>query len=300
MAKRKSERDPEDLPDASDATKPNNADDSGSDEDMDMVNVDFEWFDPQPAIDFHGIKTLLRQLLDVDNQLFNLSELTDLILAQPLLGSTVKVDGNETDPYAFLTVLNLTTHKDVKVIQNLTSYLTRHSPHTLPQLPSLLQDENSQIGLILTERFINMPHEIVPPMYTMLLEEIQWAVSEKEPYAFTHYLVLSKCYTEVASALTTPSTTSSSSKGGPDKRGKKAKKEDSGEVFYFHPEDEVLKRFAMGWGTFEYETEVDEGASDSKRAFQEMGVRPMGCLVLIEAGKFEGAVEGVKGFLGGQ
>jgi protein BCP1 len=78
---------------------------------MDMVNVDFEWFDPQPAVDFHGLKTLLRQLLDVDAQLFNLSELADLILSQPLLGSTVKTDGNESDPYAFLTVLNLETHK---------------------------------------------------------------------------------------------------------------------------------------------------------------------------------------------
>ena len=78
---------------------------------MDMVNVDFEWFDPQLAVDFHGLKNLLRQLLDVDAQLFNLSELADIILAQPLLGSTVKVDSNETDPYAFLTVLNLETHK---------------------------------------------------------------------------------------------------------------------------------------------------------------------------------------------
>ena len=80
---------------------------------MDIVNVDFEWFDPNPEVDFHGLKTLLRQLLDVDNQLFDLSELADLILSQPLLGSTVKVDGNETDPYAFLTVLNLETHKVV-------------------------------------------------------------------------------------------------------------------------------------------------------------------------------------------
>ncbi len=76
-----------------------------------MVNVDFEWFDPNPEVDFHGLKTLLRQLLDIDNQLFDLSELADLILSQPLLGSTVKVDGSETDPYAFLTVLNLETHK---------------------------------------------------------------------------------------------------------------------------------------------------------------------------------------------
>ena len=76
-----------------------------------MLNVEFEWFDPQPDVDFHGLKTLLRQLFDADNQLFDLSALTDLILEQPLLGSTVKVDGNETDPYAFLTVLNLHEHR---------------------------------------------------------------------------------------------------------------------------------------------------------------------------------------------
>jgi protein BCP1 len=84
---------------------------------MDMVNVDFEWFDPNPEVDFHGLKTLLRQLLDIDNQLFDLSELADLILSQPLLGSTVKVDGAETDPYAFLTVLNLETHKVYAVVR---------------------------------------------------------------------------------------------------------------------------------------------------------------------------------------
>ena len=76
-----------------------------------MLDVDFEWFDPQPHVDFHGLKTLLRQLLDVDSQLVDLSALADLILAQPLLGSTVKVDGNETDPYAFLSVINLQEHQ---------------------------------------------------------------------------------------------------------------------------------------------------------------------------------------------
>ena len=138
-----------------------------------------------------------------------------------------------------------------------------------------------------------MPHEIVPPMYAMLLEEIQWAVAENEPYTLTHYLVLSKCYSEIASSLTSTS----------DAPSKKKAKKSSGkeeETFYFHPEDEVLHRHALGFESFEYDTPVDEGASDSKRAFQELGVRPKGHLVLIEAGKFEGAVEGVKAFLNGQ
>ena len=80
-------------------------------QDTDMINVDFEWFDPQPAIDFHGLKNLLRQLFDNDAQIFDLSALADLILSQPTLGSTVKTDGNESDPYAFLSVLNLQEHK---------------------------------------------------------------------------------------------------------------------------------------------------------------------------------------------
>jgi len=79
--------------------------------DMDMLDVDFEFFDPQPAIDFHGLKSLSRQLFDLDAQLFDLSALADLILSQPTLGSTVKCDGNESDPFAFLTVLNLHQHK---------------------------------------------------------------------------------------------------------------------------------------------------------------------------------------------
>jgi len=84
-------------------------------QDADMLDVDFEWFDPQ-EIDFHGLKTLLRQLFDVDHELFDLSALSNLILSQPLLGSTVKVPDdevatNQTDAFAFLTVLNLRTHR---------------------------------------------------------------------------------------------------------------------------------------------------------------------------------------------
>ena len=80
-------------------------------QDVELVNVEFEWFDPKADVDFHGLKTLLRQLLDNDAQLFDMSALADLILSQPLLGSTVKVDGIETDPYAFLSVLNISEHK---------------------------------------------------------------------------------------------------------------------------------------------------------------------------------------------
>lgn len=75
------------------------------------VQQEFEFFDPQTPHDFEGFKRLLRQLFDVDATSFHLGAIADLILAQPLLGSTIKTEGNESDPHAFMTILNLEEHK---------------------------------------------------------------------------------------------------------------------------------------------------------------------------------------------
>jgi protein BCP1 len=44
------------------------------------------------------------------------------------------------------------------------------------ELAKLLDESsNGDVGLVLSERIINMPAAITPPSYNMLLEEIQWA-----------------------------------------------------------------------------------------------------------------------------
>ncbi|KAF2719079.1 hypothetical protein K431DRAFT_122419 [Polychaeton citri CBS 116435] len=272
-------------------------DDDDTEDSGSILNVDFEWFDPQPAVDFHGLKTLLRQLFDVDNDLFDLSELADLVLAQPLLGSTVKCEGNESDPYAFLTVLNMQQHRSKPVIQQLAKYLVERSEgqgKPGEELKALLAEgSTAQVGLILCERLINMPAQVVPPMYTMLIEEMQWALQEKEPYNFTHYVFVSKNYTEVASKL-------DAEDSQPQKKARKGGTEkEAVEVFYFHPEDEVWQKFAMGGYNFEFVKAEDEGASDARRTFQELGVKPQGSLLLMDAEKFEEAVKAVSEYVGG-
>ncbi|KAJ5122163.1 uncharacterized protein N7443_002264 [Penicillium atrosanguineum] len=269
-------------------------DDDESDDDVEMVNVDFEWFDPQPAIDFHGLKNLLRQLFDNDAQIFDMSALAELILSQPTLGSTVKTDGNESDPYAFLTVLNLQEHKDKPVIQELTKYIKTKAAANpaLSALHELIsQTPVPPIGLILTERVINMPSEVIPPMYNMLLEEMAWAIQDKEPYNFSHYVIISKNYQEVESKLDLE-------ESRPQKKKKKAG--ENVQQFFFHPEDEVLQRNAMCTGTLEYTHQQDDGHSDSKRAFQEVGIRTNGSLTLIDGSKFEAAVKAVTEYLNPQ
>ncbi|KAJ5107170.1 hypothetical protein N7456_003845 [Penicillium angulare] len=267
-----------------------NADDE-SDDDVDMINVDFEWFDPQPAVDFHGLKNLLRQLFDNDAQIFDLSALSDLILSQPLLGSTVKTDGNESDPYAFLSVLNLQEHKDKPVVQDLIKYIQTKaaSNPSLSALSELVsQTPVPPIGLVLTERVINMPAQVIPPMYNMLLEEIAWAIQDKEPYNFSHYLIISKGYEEIESKLDLE-------ESRPQKKSKKGG--DGAQRFFFHPEDEVLQRNALCHGSYEFTHKQDDGHSDSKRAFQELGIITNGSMVLLDASQFEATVKAVGEYL---
>lgn len=125
-------------------------------------------------------------------------------------------------------------------------------------------------------------------MYEMLLEEIEWAVNDKEPYTFTHYLIWSKIYHAIPSTLDEIT-------NRPMKKMKPGSKKDVNDgqsMYYFHPEDEVLHRYAMFHGTFDYKKPVPEG--DSRNAFQDFGVTPRGHLILMEAAALKSAVVALK------
>jgi len=46
------------------------------------------------------------------------------------------------------------------------------------------------IGLVLSERIVNMPHAIAGPSYKMLVEEIQWANEDVSPRPWTTVTML--------------------------------------------------------------------------------------------------------------
>lgn len=215
----------------------------------------------------------------------------------------MKCDGKESDPYAILTLLDLDRHADKPAVKELITYFREKGPSAgVSSLANLLPSTDaptasgSRVALIISERFINMPHAVVPPLYQMLAQEVAAAAaSDPASFTFTHYLILSKTYTEVASQLD-----AEPAEQGASKKSKKAAAASAAaaEVFYFHPEDEALHRHAVGKGNFEYTKQGDEGASDAKRAFQELGVRPQGHLILLEAGKLDAAVKGVAEYIG--
>lgn len=224
----------------------------------------------------------------MDSQLFDLSSLAELVLSQPTIGSTVKVDGEETDAYAMITILNLYQHQSKKVIQDITNYILTKTKSN-PDLASLstLLNSSAQVGLILSERLINIPAEVAPPLYNTLSDEIEAAVEDNEPYNFTHYLIFSKTYHEIVSAL---------DEEMPRIKKKKCSKTQR-ELFYFHAEDEILQKYASAFGTFDYTNDKGDEMADSKRAFSDMGIKPRGNLILIEANRFEDSVIALRNFV---
>ncbi|KAK9481194.1 p21-C-terminal region-binding protein-domain-containing protein [Lipomyces japonicus] len=279
MAKRKDEQKRDPAPVNSEEENQ----ESGDDEEI--VNVDFDFFDPRPDIDFQAYKNLLRQTFDADNTLFDLSALADLILSQSSIGSTVKTDGIESDPFAFLSVINVNANINKQPIQQVRDYLfnkTKKSEAFNTKLRALLGDDatTTKTGIIFSERLINMPIEVVPPMYKMLVDEMQRAIENDEPFKFDYYLIISKSFTEIASKL-------DDEDEQPKKKKKSAKQ--SKEIFYFHAEDEIIQRRSEYYLQYKFTKQGQE--ADSKRTFQDYGISPQGQLMLIDAKNFTEFVE---------
>ncbi|KAI0294760.1 p21-C-terminal region-binding protein-domain-containing protein [Russula brevipes] len=202
----------------------------GSETEAGLVQVDFDFFDPNPDVDFVALKRLIAQLFQADADILKPHELAQLILSQPLVGTTVKTDGKESDPYAFLTVLNMHIHKDNPSIKAIAEYVLSKSasdPSLQNSLRAILApDASSHLGFIFSERLVNMPVQIIPHMYRMLADEIRWACDDGEPYHFE------------AEAMSTSSQQQQKRRKGA--QGTSA----AGGVFTFHHEDDSIQQLA--------------------------------------------------------
>ena len=52
-------------------------------------------------------------------------------------------------------------------------------------LQALFSQSEAHVGLVLCERLVNMPVQVVPPMYNMLANEIKWALADVRRYYFS-------------------------------------------------------------------------------------------------------------------
>lgn len=244
-----------------------------------MVNIDFDFYNLNPEVDFHATKNFLRQLFQDDSVFFPLSELTDLILEEGHIGTTIKTDGVEGDPFSVLSVVNITKNLKSKCIQELTKYYiekTKKKPEFNVLLRQLFSPTTKhKIGIIFSERLINMPVETMPPMYSILLEEMEKA-DQKEEYDFDYFLIPSRVVKLVAASIDEGFGEEDGSKSR--KKSKKSTELPS-EYDYVHYEDEQLEKNALHYGYFDFTNKNVE--ADARRVFNDYGIEPKLDLILI-------------------
>ncbi|KAJ7164830.1 p21-C-terminal region-binding protein-domain-containing protein [Mycena crocata] len=274
--------------DANGSGSPGSDSDSDS-SDVSFVDVDFDFFDPNPAVDYHALKRLLAQLFQRDADRFALPALTELVLSQPTVGTTIKTDGIEGDPYALLTVLNMHVHQAHPSIAALAEYFLEKTAGDTAfhaKLKGLFAGGENQVGLVLCERLVNMPVQTVPPMYRMLSDEIRWALADSEPYAFTHLLFVSRAYhlslaEEEALANRAPSHRSKKpKKQKPQRPAEQARPTDG--IYPFHPEDVCIQEHALHTLSYAFSASAPE-----PREVDAFGLDVRGQLMLVEAGRWE-------------
>ncbi|KAG8835785.1 Mss4p nuclear export [Serendipita sp. 399] len=226
--------------------------DSDSGTDISIVDVDFDFCDFKPEVDYIAIKRLLQQLFHTDASLFDLGSIADLILSQDDVGSTIKTDGPDGDPLAFLAVINIQETKRNTSFASLLSYLLSKisaDVHFHRQVTEILSSSVMSLGLIIGERVYNMPPQVMPPLYKMLKDEIDWAIEAGKPYRFSHLLILSRAWKSTAEEGDDAET-----KSPPTKRHKGDQKSQNlvPNVNSFHPEDACIQKVAIHTLDFDF------------------------------------------------
>merc|ERR1712235_36145 len=192
---------------------------SGDDSDIsdepinEEVIVDFEAHTITDS-DFNGIKKLLQQLFLKAH--VNISELTDILIQQNHVGSVIRQaevpedSDNEGDPdevFGFISMLNLTERKEVQCVSDVRELILaqceKNCVHSVTeQLEKVLEDTTKPVGLLLSERFINVPPQIALPLHTQLQEELAEAQRSNKPSGRCHYcLMISKTCKEASRSV---------------------------------------------------------------------------------------------------
>ncbi|KAK3788292.1 hypothetical protein RRG08_027025 [Elysia crispata] len=178
-----------------------------------VINVAFDARPPSDS-DYHGVRRLLQQLF-VKQINDELSELANLIVAQDTVGCVLKQDHDETSDeensddsedddddednvFAVNTVINISENQSLSCIERIISLLKTACQDNHKGDPSrmtkLLDDTSKQIGLLISERFINIPPQVALPSYKSLKSDIERAVRKKKKFNFTHLVLISKTY----------------------------------------------------------------------------------------------------------
>ncbi|KAL4574386.1 hypothetical protein LXL04_021215 [Taraxacum kok-saghyz] len=225
-----------------------------------VVQADFAFFDPKPD-DFHGIKVLLQTFLD--NKEWELTSFVDLILQQTTVGTVVKIEEDEDNSvYAFVSALNLQRYKESKCMMELKDFLMSmcQEKEIKEKLSSYLGEKAADVGLLISQRVVNLPPQLLPPLYDGLFDEISWATEDeptkelRQSFAFKYYLLVSKIY----------------KLKNVDQKKKGSSSSSQEAIIYLKPEDEIFHNLSEWFYCFPLRTQ--QVTTNELKEYRSMGL----------------------------
>ncbi|NXC34369.1 BCCIP protein, partial [Campylorhamphus procurvoides] len=268
---------------------------SGSEEAMDEeVNIEFEAHSISDN-DYNGIKKLLQQLFL--KAPVNTAELTDILIQQNHIGSIIKQtevqedssddDEDDDEVFGFISCLNLTERKGTQCAEQIKELVLSRcekscDQRVVEQLSKLLSDSTKPVGLILSERFINVPPQIALPMHQQLQKELTEAQRTNKPCGKCHYyLLISKTFTEA---------TKSNSKR---REGRNQQKE---ELMFANAEEEFFHEKALLKFNYSVQEESDT-CLGGRWSFDDVPMKPWRTVMVVPADGIPGIMEKLKDYL---
>ncbi|KAF7661477.1 hypothetical protein LDENG_00260910 [Lucifuga dentata] len=253
------------------------------------VVVDFEAHSIS-VNDFNGIKKLLQQLFLKAH--VNTSDMTDIIIQQNHVGSVIRQaevpeDSDDDDPdevFGFISMLNLTERKGVQCVEEVKELIMDQCQKNCPQsvteqLEQIFNDTSKPVGLLLSERFINVPPQIALPLHKQLQDEIAEAQRTNKPSGRCHYcLMISKTCKEATKSI--------SARGGAPKD----------EIMFVNAEEEFFYEQALVKFHYSVQEEADSCLS-GRWSFDDVPMKPFRTVMLIPADRMPAVMDKLKEFL---
>ncbi|XP_074107997.1 protein BCCIP homolog isoform X2 [Cotesia typhae] len=264
-----------------------------NDEKGNQIMVDFVGRTPDDS-DYHGIKILLQQLFLKAH--VNVGSLADYIISHNYVGSVVKQETDDDDDeddeddtsdggdvFGVTTVINISHSQNEKCIQQLRSLLKELSSEYATDtvngmINNILENDSSALGLIINERFVNIPADISVPLLENLMSDMKRATAKKMAYDFKYFVIISK--------LSKPKTV---------KKNKKKNSEEP-EDLWSNQEEEVFDEEAMCKFEFSVAKETDTGLSGAWNEDDDELI-PYRRVMIFEAEKLPAIIEKIKKFI---
>lgn len=141
-----------------------------------IQDVEFEIKDIAETY-YHEIKDILAAT-EWDQKKLNVIQLTDIIIKQEEIGGVLM---SEQSVLGFITLLSFKKHFEHLSLAHIKRFLFKRikQPSKRKKFEYYFADKHN-VGLLLHERPINVPYELVPFIYDSLFKDLQYATNKQE------------------------------------------------------------------------------------------------------------------------